>query len=113
MKQFPAGGKFSSWVGVAPGNNESAGKRKRAPAMKGNPHIKTALVEAAWSAARTQRSEFEDRDRRLAPRIRHKRVVVATAPLLPLRVHEVLDSPTSYHPNAGTLTPSPEKRLVR
>jgi transposase len=113
MKQFPTGAKFSSWSGVAPGNNESAGKRKRAPAMKGNPHIKTALVEAAWSAARTKRSEFEDRYRRLAPRIKHKRAIVATAHLLALRVHEVLDSCTAYQPNAGTLTPLAVKRLIR
>jgi transposase len=113
MKQFPTGAKFSSWSGVAPGNNESAGKRKRAPAMKGNPHIKTALVEAAWSATRTKRSEFEDRYQRLAPRIRHKRAIVATAHLLALRVHEVLDSCTSYQPKSGTLSPLAAKRLIR
>jgi len=113
MKQFPTNAKFSSGSGVAPGNNESAGKRKRAPAMKGNPHIKTALVEAAWSAAHTKRSEFEDRYRRLVPRIRHKRAVVATAHLLSLRVHQVLDSRTSYQPKTGTLTPLAAKRLVR
>jgi transposase len=56
MKQFPKVANFSSWSGLAPGNNESAGKKKRAPAMKGNPHIKTALVEAAWSASRTNDS---------------------------------------------------------
>lgn len=31
MQQFPGASHFSSWSGVAPGNNESAGKRKRAP----------------------------------------------------------------------------------
>lgn len=29
MKQFPSASHFSSWSGVAPANNESAGKRKR------------------------------------------------------------------------------------
>jgi hypothetical protein len=81
--------------------------------MKGNPHIKTALVGAAWSAARTMRSEFEDRYRRLAPTIRHKRAVVAAAHLLALRVYQVLDSCTSYQPKIGTLTPLAVKRLVR
>jgi len=46
MKQFPAVTNFSSWTGLAPGNNESA-RKKRTPALKGNPRIKTALVEAA------------------------------------------------------------------
>jgi transposase len=113
MKQFPTVAKFSSWSGLAPGNNESAGKRKRAPAMKGNPHIKTALVEAAWSASRTRRSEFEDRYKRLEPRIKHKRAIVATAHQLAMRVYEVLDTGTPYQRQGGTLTPLAVKRLVR
>jgi hypothetical protein len=51
MKQFPKPENFSSWSGVAPGNNESAGIKKRAPAMKGNPQIKVALVESGWAAS--------------------------------------------------------------
>src|SRR6266478_7620905 len=61
MKQFPGASHFSSWSGIAPGNNESAGKRKRSPTLRGNPHMKTALVESAWSASRTNGSEFQDR----------------------------------------------------
>ncbi len=29
MEQFPTAAHFSSWVGMSPGNNESAGKRKK------------------------------------------------------------------------------------
>ncbi len=43
-KRFPSAAHFSSWSGIAPSNNESAGKRKRAPTLRGNPHMKTALV---------------------------------------------------------------------
>jgi len=113
MKQFPTPANFSSWSGLAPGNNESAGKRKRAPALKGNPHIKTALVEAAWSATRTKQSEFEDRYQRLKPRIGHKRALVASAHALVIRVYEVLDSAMPYQPRGGNLTPRSVKRLVR
>jgi transposase len=113
MKQFPTGANFSSWSGLAPGNNESAGKRKRAPAMKGNPHIKTAVVEAAWSASHTKQSEFEDRYQRLKPRIGHKRAIVASAHALALRIYEVLDSGTPYQPHGANLTPRSARRLVR
>jgi transposase len=113
MKQFPTAANFSSWSGLAPGNNESAGKRKRAPAMKGNPHIKTALVEAAWSASRTKRSEFEDRFQRLKPRIGHKRALVASAHVLAIRIHEVLGSGSPYQPHGADLTPRAARRLVR
>src|SRR5579862_3159761 len=89
MKQFPGANHFRSWAGVAPGNNESAGTRKRAPTLRGNPHMKTALVESAWSASRTNGSEFQDRYNRLKPRIGHKRAILAVAHALALRIHEV------------------------
>jgi transposase len=113
MKQFPKAANFSSWSGLAPGNNESAGKKKRAPAMKGNPHIKTALVEAAWSATRTKQSEFQDRYQRLRPKIGHKRAIVASAHTLALRIYEVLQEGTPYQPHGGNLTPRSVNRLVR
>jgi transposase len=58
MGQFPTSQRLASWVGVAPGNHESAGKRKITRTIKGNPHIKLALSEAAWalSHCRNQRS---------------------------------------------------------
>jgi transposase len=107
MKQFPAVTNFSSWTGLAPGNNESAGKKKRAPALKGNPHIKTALVEAAWSASRTRESEFEDRHQRLKTRIGPKRAIVATAHTLAIRVYEVLDSVNLTRHAAPAFPPAP------
>jgi transposase len=113
MKQFPRPANFSSWSGLAPGNNESAGKKKRAPAMKGNPHIKTALVEAAWSATRTKQSEFQDRYQRLRPKIGHKRAIVASARTLALRIYEVLQQGTPYQSPGGNLTPRSVNRLVR
>ena len=113
MKQFPTAAHFSSWSGLAPGNNESAGKKKRAPAMKGNPHIKTALVEAAWSASRTKQSEFQDRYQRLRPKIGHKRAIVAAAHTLALRIYEVLETGLPYQPHGGNLTPRSVNRLVR
>jgi transposase len=113
MKQFPGAAHFSSWSGIAPGNNESAGKRKRAPALRGNPHMKTALVESAWSASRTNGSEFQDRYQRLHPRIGHKRAIVAVAHVLALRIYEVLQSGVPYQTARSAHSESSAKRLIR
>jgi transposase len=113
MKQFPSAAKFSAWSGLAPGNNQSAGKRKRAPTLKGNPHIKTAVVEAAWSASRTKQSEFEFRYQRLNGRIGHKRALVAAAHMLTIRIHEVLESAAPYQPPRASVIPVNTRRLVR
>lgn len=53
MGRFPTGGHLASWGGLAPGNNESAGRRRRAGRRKGNPHLCSLLLEAAFAAART------------------------------------------------------------
>jgi transposase len=113
MKQFPDAGHFSSWSGVAPGNNESAGKRKRAPTLRGNPHMKTVLVEVAWSASRTKGSEFHQRYERLKARIGHKRAIMAVAHSIALRVHEVLQSGQAYDSARASSSAASVKRLIR
>src|SRR4051794_22588522 len=50
---FPSAGHFASWIGVCPGNHESAGKRHSGKPRKGNQHLQHVLVECAWAASRT------------------------------------------------------------
>jgi transposase len=54
MGRFPTAGHLAAWAGLAPGNNESAGKHRRAGRRKGNTHITSILVEAAVAASRTR-----------------------------------------------------------
>src|SRR5690606_22775211 len=54
IEQFPTSQHLASWAGVAPGNHESAGKRKSTKTTKGNPHIKTVLCEVAWAISRSR-----------------------------------------------------------
>lgn len=112
MRQFPSAAHFSSWSGLAPGNNESAGKRKRSPTLRGNPHIKTAIVEAAWSASRTKESEFQLRYRQLQPRLGHKRALVAVAHLLVLRIYNVLSNAAPYSSSRNGPPPN-IRRIIR
>jgi transposase len=113
MKQFPTPAKLSSWSGVAPGNNESAGKKKYAPTLKGNPHMKVALIESAWSASRTHHTEFKDHYDRLKGRIGHKRAIVADGHLLAIRIYEVLASGRPYESRKPEYKCRDVKRLVR
>lgn len=53
MTRFAVSARLAAWAGLAPGDNESAGKRKKAATRKGNQHLKTAMTEAAWATART------------------------------------------------------------
>ena len=54
MNQFPSSGDLSSWAGVCPGNNRSAGKNKSSRTTGGNPWLRGTLTECAWAAAAKQ-----------------------------------------------------------
>ena len=52
MSRFPTADHLAAWAGVAPGNNESAGKRYSGTTRKGDRALTVALVQAAHAAAR-------------------------------------------------------------
>jgi transposase len=54
MSRFPSAKHLAAWAGLAPGNNESAGRRRRARHRKGNTHVQSILIEAALAASRTR-----------------------------------------------------------
>ena len=54
MDPFPSAAHLCAWAGLAPGNHESAGKRKTGKTRKGNQKLRAALVEAARAASRTK-----------------------------------------------------------
>jgi transposase len=54
MTRFPTAKHLAAWAGLAPGNNESAGRRRKGRHRKGNTHVQSILIEAALAAAKTR-----------------------------------------------------------
>jgi len=114
MDVFGTSRRCSSWAGLCPGNNESAGKRKRSPVLRGNPWLRTTLIECAWAASGKRRSAFQARYQRLAPRIGHKRAIVAVAHSLVLTVFDVLSRDQPYTGSGADNMPATQlQRLIR
>jgi len=78
MGAFGSADRLASWIGICPGNNESAGKRKPARARKGNPYVRRLLCEFAHAACRTK-CVFKPKFESLMPRRGYKRSIVAIA----------------------------------
>ncbi len=78
MSAFGSADRLASWVGVCPGNNESAGKRKSGRTRKGNPYVRRLLCECAHAASRTK-SVFQAKYASLSIRRGHKRAIIALA----------------------------------
>jgi transposase len=76
VTDFESASRLSSWAGMAPGNNESAGKRKSGRTTGGNRHLKRILCEIANSASRTK-CYFKAKYQSLRSRRGHNRAIVA------------------------------------
>jgi len=78
MDSFGSAEKLASWVGICPGNNESAGKRKSGKTRKGNAWVRRLLCEFAQAASRS-RCALKDKFAALSIRKGHKKSIVALA----------------------------------
>lgn len=96
MSRYPSDAHFSSWSGVAPGNNESAGKRKSARSRKGNPLLKTTLIQSARAAAKTKNTYLQEQYHRIAARRGKNRAAVAVAHTIAVIVHHILKTGKPY-----------------
>lgn len=78
MDVFGCADKIASWVGLCPGNNESAGKRKSGKTRKGNYWVRRILCECAQAARRT-RCQFKAKYEAIAARRGSKKAIIAIA----------------------------------
>ena len=77
MSPFPTHRQLSAWTGMCPGNEESAGKRRKRRITPGNRWLKRTLVQAAWAASHTKNSYLASQYRRLVGRQGKKRALIA------------------------------------
>lgn len=70
---------LAKWVGLAPGNHESAGKRLSGRTIPGNRSLRAALIEAAQAAGRTKATYVGAQYRRMARTKGAKRAAVIVA----------------------------------
>lgn len=101
MEQFPTSGHLCSWVGMSPGNNESAGKRKSGRTTKGNQWLRATLVQVAWAASHAKDTYLAAQYRRLAGRRGKKRALVAVAHSILVIIYHLLKKPDATYRDLG------------
>jgi transposase len=90
MSRFPTAGHLVAWAGLCPGQNESAGKRKRSRLRKGAPWLKTMLVQCAWAAKRSNASYYRAQFFRLQARRGPQKAICAVAASLLTAIYHIL-----------------------
>lgn len=79
MTQFATPDHLTAWAGLAPGNNQSGSKRRKAKTREGNRTLRQIMVQIAWAASRKKGSYAQALYRRLAGRRGKKRAIIAVA----------------------------------
>src|SRR5712691_11379101 len=96
LSRFPSAAHLASWAGMYPGNDESAGKRRSGKTRKGDPWLRSALVEAAHAAARTRGTYLAAQYRRLAARRGKNKAIVAVGHTILVVAYHLLTEETDY-----------------
>lgn len=118
MSRFPTANHLASWAGVAPGNNESAGKRRSGKTTQGNKVLGAGLNQAAHAAACTKNTYLSAQYRRLAARRGKKKAIVALEHTILVIAYHLIQRKEPYRELGGNYFDNrrPEataKRLVK
>ena len=117
MSRFASAAHLASWAKVAPGNNESAGKRRSSSIGHGNHWLRSGLVQAAHAAVKRAGSHLHAVYRRLVARHGVKKAIIAVAHRLLIAIYHVLSKREPYREAEGTTArrdaDAAVKRLIR
>jgi transposase len=110
MRRFGSASRLASWAGLSPGNNESAGKRRKGRTRKGNRYLRRVLVQCAWATRKT--STFLGRTfRRLEARLGSKKAAMAVAHKILVIIYHLRLEGTFYEEERyDRLLPKQEER---
>lgn len=90
MTRFPTENHISSWAGVCPENNESAGKRRSGKTRKGNKILKSTLVQCAKAASKNRNSFFYAQYQRICIRRGKNRATLAVAHSILISIYHMI-----------------------
>jgi len=97
MSSFPTAQHICAWAGLAPGNNQSAGKKKKQRITQGNNYLKTMLCEVAWVITSHKKQYLSGWYCRLEQRTDSKQAIVALARKLLVIIYTMLKTNNLYN----------------
>ena len=99
MSQFKSHYRLTSWAGLAPGCNESAGKKKSVKISRAGVYLKPYLVEVAHNAVRNkEHSYYADKYNQLVKRRGKKRAIIAIARKILVAIYHMFSIGEVWNP---------------
>ena len=97
MTRFPTAEHLAAWAGVAPGQNESAGRRRSGRTPPGNRHLRAGLVQAAHAAVSKRNNYLAAQYHRLVVRRGKKKAALAVAHSILVIAYHLITRNEPYH----------------
>lgn len=97
MSHFPTANHLAAWAGLAPGQNESAGKRRSGRTRPGNRHLRAGLVQAAHAAVSKRNNYLAAQYHRLVVRRGKKKAALAVAHSILVIAYHLITRNERYH----------------
>lgn len=99
MSQFSNHYRLSAWSGLAPGCNESAGKKKSVKISRAGVYLKPCLVEVAHCAVKDKtNSYYADKFNKISKRRGKKRAYIAIARKILVAIYHMLSTREVWNP---------------
>ena len=100
MSQFSSHYRLASWAGLAPGCNESAGKKKSVKISRAGVYLKPALVEVAHAAIKdTNCTYYSEKFKLISKRRGKKRATIAIARKILVAIYHMLSTGEVFNPS--------------
>jgi transposase len=113
MTVFEGGRHLASWAGLAPTNNESAGKKKSTRISRAGQFLKPLLVQCALAAVKSKDEPyFAAKYQRIKKRRGHKKAIVAIARMMLVCIYHMLSRGEYFNPCDSEDAKSPLPKRV-
>jgi len=100
MNQWNDVNELVSWAGLAPANNESAGKKKSVRISKAGQYLKPILVQCALSSLKSKKEPyFKIKYNRIKKRRGHKKAIIAIARKLLIAIYHMIQTGEYFNPS--------------
>lgn len=101
MSVFENPERLSSWAGLSPGSNESAGKKKSTRTRPGNQYIKTITCQCAHAASHTKNTYLSSKFHSIKARRGPQKAAIATARHIMIAVFHIIRNKEPYKELGG------------
>lgn len=113
MSQWSSHHKLASWAGLAPGCNESAGKKKSVKISRAGVYLKPCLVQVAHAAVKDKDYDYyANKFNKISKRHGKKRAIIAIARKILVAIYHMLKTGEVFNPSDMTDIETSQKKRI-